>query len=190
MLTKSLLLAIMLTESAFRPDAVSPKNAVGLMQITPIAVREVQAQEGLNGHVDLFDPETNIRYAKYLLKFYAKESINEKEMLALYSGGYRQLNRLRSGQPIAKETYDYLHRVLSRADLFAELFDLCPSFRVPYQDIVERVLYSDDPVFKRTRREAFERIPRAAQVHVPEGRPAGDDAACESKYRNILRAGH
>ena len=57
--------AIMAAESGFNPNAVSPKGAVGLMQILP----ETAARYGLQGDIKqkLTDPKTNIRLsARYL----------------------------------------------------------------------------------------------------------------------------
>lgn len=58
-----LMSAIAFFESRFRNDAVSPRGAVGLMQVTPIVADEFDMDPN-----DLSDPETNIRLAAKLLR--------------------------------------------------------------------------------------------------------------------------
>src|SRR5690606_2488234 len=54
-----------LQESNFRAAAVSPAQAQGLMQITPITVREHAPRLGLNAsHVDIFDPRVNLAFGE------------------------------------------------------------------------------------------------------------------------------
>jgi soluble lytic murein transglycosylase-like protein len=55
-----------LQESNFRADAVSPARAQGLMQITPITVREHAPRLGLNAsQVDIFDPRVNLAFGHH-----------------------------------------------------------------------------------------------------------------------------
>lgn len=71
-LATSLLLAIMHTESGFNPHAVSPKKAIGLMQVVPHTAgnevhRFLKGAPGVPSVDALFNPENNIRYgATYL----------------------------------------------------------------------------------------------------------------------------
>lgn len=51
-------------ESRFRNDQVSPRGAVGLMQVTPIVIEDLN----LEGEYDLSDPSTNITLAAKLLR--------------------------------------------------------------------------------------------------------------------------
>lgn len=54
-----------LQESNFRSEAVSPAQAQGLMQITPITVREHAPRLGLSAnHVNIFDPATNLAFGQ------------------------------------------------------------------------------------------------------------------------------
>ena len=57
----ALAFAHILQESVFRADAVSPANAQGLMQITPITVRQHAGCMGRSaGSINAFDPGTNL----------------------------------------------------------------------------------------------------------------------------------
>ncbi len=54
-----------LQESNFRASAVSPADARGLMQITPITIREHAPRLAMNaGSVDIFDPATNLAFGQ------------------------------------------------------------------------------------------------------------------------------
>jgi len=69
-LDPKLLLAVILSESTFRVDAVSPKGAIGLMQLLPTTAEELAGQLDLEwgGDARLLDPETNIVLGTYYLK--------------------------------------------------------------------------------------------------------------------------
>jgi soluble lytic murein transglycosylase-like protein len=61
----SLAFAHALQESNFRPTAVSPANARGLMQIMPAAARDHTGTLGLGtGQADLNDPQVNLAYGQ------------------------------------------------------------------------------------------------------------------------------
>jgi len=84
------LTAIMKTESSFEPNAVSPKDARGLMQIMPDTGEWIAQQINLYPfHPDLlFDPETNIRMgAWYIANLEEEFAGNPIIALAAYNGG-------------------------------------------------------------------------------------------------------
>src|SRR5690606_18361921 len=58
-----------LQESNFRAEAVSPARAQGLMQITPITVREHAPRLGMSAsQVDIFDPSVNLAFGQQNLE--------------------------------------------------------------------------------------------------------------------------
>ena len=98
-LPPELVRAVIRAESGGRPDAVSPKNARGLMQITPITQREVHR------HVDwpeedLFDPEYNIRVGTtYLRQMLDRFDGDMHLALAAYHMGPTRLQKIRDAHP-------------------------------------------------------------------------------------------
>jgi soluble lytic murein transglycosylase-like protein len=100
----ALVMAVIHAESRFDPLAVSPKGAMGLMQLSPIITREL-------GIHNPFDPQINIdggvRYLKDLLNIFD----GDRELaLAAYNAGPTQVYR-HNGVPPFKETQEYLKRV-------------------------------------------------------------------------------
>ena len=76
-----LLRAIILVESRFQPDALSPKGAGGLMQLMPDTAKEL-------GVTDVFDPEQNINAgSKYFRRMLDMFDNNPKLALAAYNAG-------------------------------------------------------------------------------------------------------
>lgn len=108
-------LAVMFVESKFQKNAVSPKEARGLMQMTEIAVLEASRGCGfplVGNQEKMHDSFTNVKYGTCFLNLMLKLTDgNWKETLILYNGGFRQLSRYRAGQPMAQETEEYIIRV-------------------------------------------------------------------------------
>jgi soluble lytic murein transglycosylase-like protein len=102
-----LLAAMVETESRFSASAVSPRGAVGLMQILP-------ATGQLYGAQDLLDPYVNLdvgsRYLRSLLREYHGDL---DRVLAAYNAGPAVVSRY-GGVPPFRETRDYVSRVRSR----------------------------------------------------------------------------
>jgi soluble lytic murein transglycosylase-like protein len=102
-----LLAAVIEAESRFRPAAVSPKGAVGLMQVMPATGRFYGAQ-------DLKDPFVNIdvgaRYLRNLLQDYKG---NVQLALAAYNAGPGAVQQWR-GVPPFEETLAYVKKVSAR----------------------------------------------------------------------------
>lgn len=123
MITFSLIAAIMVVESGGRVDAVSRSGAHGVMQLMPIAMKEVSNQYGLPADADRFDPNVNVRYGVKLLKYYAGNSRNVSELLASWNGGFRQVRKMRAGEPLASETKGFISKVLAERKRMTE--DTC-----------------------------------------------------------------
>jgi len=101
--------AIMCVESRGDQRAVSPKGAMGLMQIIPETWAGLRARYGL-GH-DPFDPRDNILAgAAYLRELY--DRYGAPGFLAAYNAGPERYEaHLVSGRPLPEETRLYLIRV-------------------------------------------------------------------------------
>src|SRR5262249_45486606 len=99
-----LIVAVMKTEANFNRWAVSPKGALGLMQLIPETGRRF-------GVRDCFDPKQNIeggvRYLRFLLD---KFDGNLELSLAAYNAGENAVQRFGRIPPIP-ETQDYVRRI-------------------------------------------------------------------------------
>lgn len=106
-----LVAAIISAESGFVPDAVSPKGAVGLMQILP----------STGGASDLLDPLSNLDAGSRYLARLLREFNGDLEMaVAAYNAGPAAVARY-GGVPPYTETRQYVRRVLSLYRKHSEL---------------------------------------------------------------------
>ena len=103
-LDPDLVLAVMRVESRYRPDAVSPKKAAGLMQLMPATARRF-------GVADVFDPEDNIlggmRYLRWLLNTFQGDVT---KAVAAYNAGEGAVEQ-HNGVPPYAETREYVERI-------------------------------------------------------------------------------
>jgi hypothetical protein len=110
-----LLTALIATESGFDPMAVSPKGAVGLMQVMPATA----ARYGIAGdkktsiEKKLSDPETNIntgsRYLRDLIDLFPGQL---ELALAAYNAGEGAVQRAGNKIPNYQETQNYVRTVM------------------------------------------------------------------------------
>lgn len=103
-----LIAAIVRTESAFDPLAVSNKGARGLMQLMPATARRFGALPD-----DLFDAEINVETGvAYLGDLISRYSNDLPLVLAAYNAGEGAVERYR-GVPPYRETREYIRRIYS-----------------------------------------------------------------------------
>ena len=104
MVDDALIRAIIHAESAYQPDALSPKGAQGLMQLMPATQEELQI-------ADVFDPLSNIEGGTlYLSRLLNQFDQNIELAAAAYNAGAGAVNR-HGGIPPYKETREYVRRV-------------------------------------------------------------------------------
>ncbi|MFW5647985.1 MAG: lytic transglycosylase domain-containing protein [Candidatus Alkaliphilus sp. MAG34] len=85
-----LVLAIMKNESRFNPNAVSRKNARGLMQIAPITGKWASKELEIPSYSEdmLFQPELNIQFGTWYLNVLKQEFGNNIELMVVgYNAG-------------------------------------------------------------------------------------------------------
>ena len=107
-LPEALIHAVIRAESNYDPGAVSPKGAVGLMQLMPGTAREL-------GVSDARDPAANVRagtqYLKRLLGMFGNDVA---VALAAYNAGPAAVARHGGQVPPYAETQRYVPRVIER----------------------------------------------------------------------------
>ena len=110
-----LLDSVIAAESAYDPEALSSKGAIGLMQLMPATARELE--------VDPNHPEENLRggarYLRGLLERYAGSKQQVVLAIAAYNAGPGAVDR-HGGVPPYPETRQFVRRVLSRFLKLAE----------------------------------------------------------------------
>src|SRR5712691_1318577 len=99
--------SIIAAESNFKCDAISPKGAIGLMQLMPKTAMQYGADPSI--------PEQNIdagtRYLRVLMDKYRRHRNSLTRVIAAYNAGPRAVDRYR-GVPPFRETRGYVVRVL------------------------------------------------------------------------------
>jgi soluble lytic murein transglycosylase-like protein len=104
--------AVLLAESGGDPHAVSPRGALGLMQIMPGTWAELRGQLGLGA--DPFDPHDNILAGAAFLRV-MRDRYGYPGLFAAYNAGPARYDaHLKAGMPLPAETQRYL-AVLARA---------------------------------------------------------------------------
>ncbi len=100
----ALIRAIIHAESAYQPEALSPKGAQGLMQLMPATQEELQI-------VDVFDPLSNIEGGTLYLSRLLEQFDQSVELAtAAYNAGPGAVHKY-GGVPPYKETREYVRRV-------------------------------------------------------------------------------
>ena len=100
--------SIVAAESNFKCDAISPKGAVGLMQLMP----ETAEQYGANPWIPEQNLDAGTHYLRILMDKYQRHRNALTRVIAAYNAGPRMVDRYR-GVPPFRETRHYVVRVLS-----------------------------------------------------------------------------
>lgn len=115
-LDHELLKALIATESGFAAQVVSPKGAVGLMQLMPETAQRfgVRADKDRTVAQKLTDPATNLqagaRYLQYLMGLFPGRL---DLALAAYNAGENAVKRFGQAIPPYQETQNYVRTVLA-----------------------------------------------------------------------------
>jgi hypothetical protein len=107
----ALIKAIIMAESSYNPRAVSPKGAVGLMQLMPSTAESL-------GVSNSYNPEQNVQGGtKYFRKLIDQLDGDIKLALAAYNAGLARVKK-HNGIPPFKDTEYYLHKVYHYYDFY------------------------------------------------------------------------
>ncbi|MGL4369866.1 MAG: lytic transglycosylase domain-containing protein, partial [Spirochaetota bacterium] len=105
-ISPALIKAVIQNESGYDPDAISPKGAMGLMQLMP------KTAESL-GVTDPFSPEENIRGGVTMLKdLLAAYKGDYQKAVAAYNAGKGTVDKYNGSVPFS-ETQDYVKKVIN-----------------------------------------------------------------------------
>lgn len=101
----NLVRAVIRAESNFNPRAVSPKGALGLMQLMPLKAKEMAV-------TNPFNPEENIHAGvRYLGELLSLLKGNLSLALAAYNAGPNRV-KIQNKIPAIEETQNYVQRVI------------------------------------------------------------------------------
>jgi hypothetical protein len=110
-LPESFVRSVMKAESGFRPAALSPKGAIGLMQLMPGTAQAL----GVNPQDPQQNAEGGAQYLRDLLAKYENHPDQVLLALAAYNAGPAAVERYH-GVPPYRETREYILRVLKNWD--------------------------------------------------------------------------
>jgi hypothetical protein len=141
-----LLQALIAAESGFNSTAISPKGALGLMQLMPATAQRygVHGDKKISQQQKLFDPQTNIyagsRYLRDLLNmFHGKLDL----ALAAYNAGEGAVQRAGNKIPNYPETQNYVRTV---TQIYSALKPPPPPQTIPAKDLEPKRPASPDPL--------------------------------------------
>jgi len=102
-LPRTLVRSVMAAESGFETAAVSPKGAIGLMQLMPETARGL----GVDPHDPAQNVDAGVRYLRDLLEKY---NYGLRHALAAYNAGPGAVDKY-NGVPPYRETINYVSRI-------------------------------------------------------------------------------
>jgi soluble lytic murein transglycosylase-like protein len=109
--------SIVAAESNFNSEAVSPKGAIGLMQLMP----ETAKMYGADPSVPDQNVDAGTHYLRVLMDRYKKSPNALPRVIAAYNAGPGMVDRYR-GIPPFRETRNYVGRVLAFLGRFEDEF--------------------------------------------------------------------
>lgn len=129
---KTLILAIIKTESGYDKDAVSSAGASGLMQMMEDAfdwTKFRMKDDSDTSYEEIFDPEISIKYGTYMLKLLLDEYDRPEEAIAAYHAGRTRVNGWLLDEEYSKDgitldkipikkTNHYVYKVMKAWDIY------------------------------------------------------------------------
>ena len=131
--------SVIRAESRFKPNAVSPKGAIGLMQIMPATGAWIAEQIGDDSFAteDLYDPQLNVEFGTWYLASLLARFSEAHVALQAYNAGPSNAERwlIGEGEPFP-ETAAYVDRVMASTPVyrfylrFPSVLRITPSLRL------------------------------------------------------------
>lgn len=135
---KSLIYAVIRTESGFEPEAGSHAGAIGLMQLMPTTFEWLQTYYDGEITMDteqLTDPKTNIDYGTKFLKFLLERYESERSAIAAYNAGFGAVDGWLNDSSYSsdgvhldtipyEETSHYVDKVENAREKYKELYHM------------------------------------------------------------------
>ena len=130
---KEIIYSVINTESNFKSDAVSPRGAVGLMQIMPDTFEWISGKMGeITSDGLLYDPYTNIKYGTFYLRYLFDRFNSWDIAFAAYNAGPTRISSWLDNPEYIKdnkvvyipieETRNYLKRVNKNIENYKKLY--------------------------------------------------------------------
>ena len=134
---EALIVAVARAESSFNPFAVSPKGAVGIMQLMPDTAKKYGVYNRYNAEQNL---EGGVKHLKYLSDKYKSLTLT----LAAYNAGEDAVKKY-GGVPPYKETRNYIKRVMKFMGLSYNQYFQPQSRQIIYKIITNdgRIIITD-----------------------------------------------
>ena len=131
-LDRSLVFAVIKTESAFDKNAVSKVGAVGLMQITNSTAKYIAQNLG-EQEFSLTDPETNIKFGCYYIKHLYIKFRDMETALVAYNAGEGNVSKWLNDKNFSddgkrlknipfKESREYITKIKENAKKYNKLY--------------------------------------------------------------------
>ena len=123
---ESLIYSVINVESGFNADAESSSGAIGLMQIMPATAKWIASELNEDYSKEkLYDPETNIRYGSFYLKYLFNKFPDLDTVLACYNAGEGNVGLWINEYGIVdyqlisfKETANYINKVKNALKIY------------------------------------------------------------------------
>ncbi len=125
-LNTNLVYALVRAESSFNPYAVSGSGAIGLMQIMPTTATWIASEFQETFEIEnLYNPETNIKYGCFYLRYLLNKFNNETYALCAYNAGETVVRGWLNSQENFKipypETARYIKKIENGKKVYAVL---------------------------------------------------------------------
>lgn len=130
----SLVASVANVESGYRADVVSPKGAVGIMQLLPSTAKWLAENLGEEFEEErLFEPEYNIRLGSCYLSYLLKTFEDEKSAICAYNAGQSKVKSWLENEEFSSdkvtlkkipfpETENYLNKVLKNLRVYEKRY--------------------------------------------------------------------